>query len=128
MRLDSKELDQWRAQGHRDIVNARTGEVLKQDVKVLEDYLLHSSQYDPVKALAEVSVPVLCIHGTADLAVSVDSIDLLMSGVSHPHSRKELISDAGHTFGMVHPHQGGHEHAESVLRILADWLREAVQR
>ncbi|MAJ28367.1 hypothetical protein CBD41_02975 [bacterium TMED181] len=128
MRLDSKELDQWREQGYRDIVNVRTGEVLKQDVKVLEDYMLHSSQYDPAKALAETGIPVLGIHGTEDPAVSADSLDLLMSGVSHPHSRKELIAGAGHTFGMVHPHQGAHEYAETVVKILADWLREAVQR
>ncbi len=126
MRLTPGEVEEWRNRGYREIVNARTGEVLQQDAAVLEDYDLHSSRYDPAMALASTDIPVLGIHGTDDPAVPPASLERLFDEDRHPLSQKVLIKGAGHTFGMIHPHQGAHEHAEEVLGIITNWLGEVV--
>ncbi len=128
MRLSQDELDLWKKTGHREIVNARTGEVLKQEISVLEDYIAHTEKYDPVRALASSGIPFLGIHGTEDPAVGIESLDHLFAACSHPLSRRELIEGAGHTFGMTHPHPGGHEHAETAIALITAWLGEVIQR
>ena len=128
MRLSQEELDLWKETGYREIVNARTGEVLKQELSVLEDYIANTEKYDPVRALASCGIPFLGIHGTADPAVGTESLDHLFAACSHPLSRRELIEGAGHTFGMAHPHQGGHEDAETVIALMTAWLGEVIQR
>lgn len=127
MRLEQAEQDQWKELGYREIVNARTGEILKQDVSVLEDYFAHREDYDPARALATDQIPYLGVHGSADPAVGAESLDRLFAGNSHPLSSRKVIEGAGHTFGMVHPHQGGHEHAERVIEIVSSWLGEVIQ-
>ena len=128
MRLSQEELDLWKETGYREIVNARTGEVLKQELSVLEDYIANTEKYDPVRALASCGIPFLGIHGTADPAVGTESLDHLFAACSHPLSRRELIEGAGHTFGMAHPHQGGHEDAETAIALMTAWLGEVIQR
>ena len=126
LRLSAEEIDHWRQSGCREIINARTGEVLRQELSVLEDYQARAEEYDPVRALSEAGTPFLGIHGSADPAVAADSLEILFAGTGHPLSHRQLIEGAGHTFGMAHPHQGGHEHAEEALAIITKWLGEVI--
>ncbi len=124
LRLSDGEIDQWRATGRREIVNARTGEVLHQDVEVLEDYFQQGDRYSAPLALKESGVPVLAIHGDGDEAVESAAATRLLAQVSPALGRKVIIAGAGHTFGLTHPFAGPHPDAVKVLEVIQDWLGE----
>ena len=124
VRLSQQEVDQWRAVGRREIVNARTGEVLYQDVEVLDDYLQQGVTYCAPQALQEAGIPVLAIHGSEDEAVEASSADVLLAGVDPQHAHKIIVAGAGHTFGLTHPFTGPHPHAQKVIDEILKWLGE----
>ena len=124
VRISEQELKQWRADGRREIVNARTGEVLYQDVEVLEDYLQQGDAYSAPLALQHAGVPVLAIHGAEDEAVDFSSTEVLLAGVDSQHARKIIVAGAGHTFGLTHPFTGPHPHAQKVIEEILSWLGE----
>lgn len=124
VRISEQELKQWRADGRREIVNARTGEVLYQDVEVLEDYLQQGDAYSAPLALQHAGVPVLAIHGAEDEAVDFSSTEVLLAGVDSQHARKIIVAGAGHTFGLTHPFTGPHPHAQKVIEEILGWLGE----
>jgi len=124
VRISEQELKQWRADGRREIVNARTGEVLYQDVEVLEDYLQQGDAYSAPLALQEAGVPVLAIHGAEDEAVDFASAEVLLAAVDSQQARKIIVAGAGHTFGLTHPFTGPHPHAQKVIEEILSWLGE----
>ena len=124
VRIPEQELKQWRADGRREIVNARTGEVLYQDVEVLEDYLQQGDAYSAPLALQEAGVPVLAIHGAEDEAVDFASAEVLLAAVDSQQARKIIVAGAGHTFGLTHPFTGPHPHAQKVIEEILSWLGE----
>ncbi|MEE2882725.1 MAG: alpha/beta fold hydrolase [Planctomycetota bacterium] len=124
VRISEQELKQWRADGRREIVNARTGEVLYQDVEVLEDYLQQGDAYSAPLALQEAGVAVLAIHGAEDEAVDFASAEVLLAGVDSQQARKIIVAGAGHTFGLTHPFTGPHPHAQKVIEEILSWLGE----
>jgi pimeloyl-ACP methyl ester carboxylesterase len=124
LRLSDEEMEEWQSRGKREIVNARTGEVLYQHLAVLEDYLDQEDIYNAPEALAKAAVPVLAIHGEADPSVESSCASRLLEDVDSDLARKVLIAGAGHTFGMVHPFSDPSPHAEQVLEVITDWLQE----
>ncbi|MGE4602126.1 MAG: alpha/beta hydrolase [Planctomycetota bacterium] len=122
--LSDDEIEKWRATGRREIVNARTGEVLHQDVEVLEDYLQQGERYSASLALERSNLPVLAIHGGADDAVEPSCAGILLTGVDPQRGRQVIVEGAGHTFGLTHPFVGPHPHALEVLEVIIGWLRE----
>ncbi|MBC8260285.1 MAG: hypothetical protein H8E43_00505 [Planctomycetia bacterium] len=128
VRISSEEIRMWREEGKRAVVNARTGEILFQDLSVLEDYIEKEDSYDAVSALGSAQVPALGIHGTSDLAVSEDSLEILHSKVRPDLTKKYLLSDGGHTLGLSHPYAGPHAHAEEALSVMRTWLEEVPSR
>lgn len=124
VRITDQEVDQWRAEGRREVVNARTGEVLYQDLEVLQDYLDQGDSYSAPLALREAEVPVLAIHGTQDEAVESASVEILLAGVDSRFADKSFIEGAGHTFGLTHPFSGPHSHAQKVIEEISNWLGE----
>ena len=81
-----------------------------------------------MSALGSAEVPALGIHGTSDLAVSEDSLEILHSKVRPDLTKKYLLSDGGHTLGLSHPYAGPHAHAEEALSVMRTWLEEVPSR
>lgn len=128
VRLTEAEVEQWRERGLREVVNARTGEVLHQDVSVLEDYQQRQQDYDAPAALKKAGVPVLAFHGDADEAVETDCARQLLAQVDPDLASRVLVEGAGHTFGLVHPFAGPHPHANQVIEEILRWIGERMTR
>lgn len=103
MRWSDEERTEWRAHGHLDVVNSRTGQVMPLSTEVLDDMDLHERDLNIEVAARRVSVPWLIIHGTADDAVSVDDAESLQAENARDTTRLLRIDGAGHTFGATHP-------------------------
>ena len=94
----------WRRDGFLEVRNARTGQVMRLGVGLLDDWEAHREALDvtaAVQALTRAQRPVTAIQGSADTAVPP----------SHGHrlaaagARLVLIEGGDHTFGAKHPFQ-----------------------
>src|SRR6185295_20132048 len=65
-------IENWRARGKMDVVNARTGDVLPLSTDILDEVQGdQSGRLDIRAAAARIKAPWLIVHGDADEAVSV---------------------------------------------------------
>ena len=100
----ASQAEAWRRNGFLEVRNARTGQVMRQGVALLEDWEAHRDALDvtaAVRALRAAGRPVTAIQGTADTSVPP----------SHGHRLAEagarlfLVEGGDHTFGARHPFQ-----------------------
>jgi fermentation-respiration switch protein FrsA (DUF1100 family) len=97
----------WRSEGHLDVVNARTGQVLPMYVDMVDDIEQHAQgKLDIGRAASSIRVPWLLVHGEKDEAVPFSEADRLAALHQSPGFERASIADAGHTFGAVHPFAG----------------------
>ncbi len=116
------EVEEWRAKGQLEIVNSRTGQVLPMYVDRLEDLEAHAADLDITAAAAQVKVPWLLLHGTADAAVPVAEGEALAGLAPHESIRAMYFEGANHTFGAVHPFAGMNIDLAQVLDETVKWM------
>ncbi len=105
----------WRERGVKDIVNARTGEILPLYPDVVDDIARNAGGVlDILGAAKRVSVPWLIAHGAEDEAVSILEGKALSAASSRPTTKFLEVEEAGHTFGAVHPWKGSTPYFERV--------------
>lgn len=92
----------WRERGFVDIVNARTGQVMKLGTSLLDDVEAHGqSTLDIAAAASRVKVPWLILHGDEDETVPREEAQRLHD-LSRGSSTLRIIK-ANHGFGAKHP-------------------------
>ncbi len=93
---------EWRTRGWLDVVNARTGEVLRLGTAQLNEIEAHAEGWlDLAAAARRLTIPWLIAHGLEDETVSVGDAHRL--GAAAPSAALHLVAGAGHTFGASHP-------------------------
>jgi alpha-beta hydrolase superfamily lysophospholipase len=123
LRWDAATRARWRADGRLDVVNARTGQVIPIGLGLLDEIEReHAGALDLERLAADVTVPWLIVHGTADESVSFLDAELLAEASGRPSTKLLAIEGAGHTFGVVHPWQGAPPAFEAVLTETLAWF------
>lgn len=99
--------EEWRSRGFTEIVNARTGDVMRLNVSLLDECeRLSDTELNIERAAAGITVPWLLVHGTADESVPVEDAHRLYAaagGGSAPHVQLAILEGANHVFGGAHP-------------------------
>ncbi len=121
-RWDQDTVDRWRAEGHLDIVNARTGEVLPLFTDTLVDVEQNGHALDITAAAARVRAPWLIVHGAEDEAVSSDEAVALYTAADEETAEIEMIPDGTHTFGARHPWSGYTTELDSAISKTIGWF------
>jgi len=125
-RYADAEKARWRKQGYLEVENARTGQIFRVGLGLLEDIESHAEAYDPVAAAGRLRIPTLVIHGTRDDAVPVEDGNRLARALDPGLGNLMLVEGAGHTFGAAHPFEGTPPALERVLAATVEWFKEAV--
>jgi uncharacterized protein len=102
-RWDERTRAEWRARGHLDVANARTGQVIPLSTDVLDEIERRDAALDIVRAAERIVVPWLIVHGAADESVTVDDAGRLHAASGRASTTLISIPGAGHTFGAGHP-------------------------
>ena len=100
-RYSEKELAQWKKMRRIHIHNARTNQEMPMDYQIVENFIANRERLHVPKAVKNLQIPMLSIHGTDDPTVPVDAVREI--GSWNPSVKVELIEGAGHTFGGTHP-------------------------
>ncbi len=127
-RWSDAEKEAWRRQGRIEILNARTGQMMPLGLGLLEDVETNAARLDVPKAASRLRVPYLIVHGTADESVSVRDGERIAAAAPAERTRFEPITDAGHTFGAVHPFDGPGEHLTRAVDLTVEWFAEHTSR
>lgn len=91
----------WRKQGFIQTLNARTGQTMKQNIALLNDYEANKDRFDILRAASLLRIPHLILHGTEDETVPFSHA--LEIKRARKDATLDLIPNATHTFGMRHP-------------------------
>jgi dienelactone hydrolase len=127
-RWDSRERQEWRARGHLDVVNTRTGQVIPLSTAVLDEIESAAPELDIQGAAASITVPWLIIHGTADDAVSVEDAIRLARASGRDSTRLVTIPGGNHGFGAGHPWAPPVDAPiHQVLDATVEWLAASVR-
>ena len=112
----------WREAGYQEVVNSRTGQVLRLFPDILDDNIANAARLDIPAAAERITVPWLLLHGSADESVQLAEGERLSALVRNQASRHEWIPDAGHTFGARHPWAGMTPELERVYSASVAWF------
>lgn len=112
----------WRAAGHTEIRNARTGQVLPLYTDVLDDIEHHADSLDIQAAAARIRIPWLIIHGTEDESVRFSEAESLKAASVRKTTQLLPIERGAHTFGATHPWQSTTPQLDNVFDATVQWL------
>ena len=112
----------WRSRGYTEVVNTRTGEVLRLGTALLDDVDAGANgRLDIQAAAARLKAPWLIIHGDADEAVPVADAHALADAA--PDARLLIVQGASHTFDISHPMQTPSPALDLAVSETAEWMR-----
>jgi len=98
-RWDGATKRQWRKDGHMDVINSRTKQVMRTSTCILDD--VETKRFDIAGAAAGLQVPLLVVHGARDESVPVEESAAIAAAA--PDASRMIISNASHTYNAIHP-------------------------
>jgi uncharacterized protein len=94
-------LKQWKQEGVMFVQNGRTKQQMPHYIQYLEDFIAHENRLIIQRAVSNLKIPHLIIHGSDDTSVSVEEAKALHQW--NPNSGLKIIEGANHVFGTNHP-------------------------
>jgi dipeptidyl aminopeptidase/acylaminoacyl peptidase len=102
-RYSERQRDQWLRDGYLEVMNSRTGQVMRLGIGLLEELESQRENLDIVSAVHKCSSPLLILHGDVDVSVTVDNAEALFAAGERGRIWLHTIPKTGHTFGVGHP-------------------------
>ena len=103
VRWDERQRAEWRARGHLDVINTRTGQIIPLATDVLDEIEGRPAELDLERAARRIEVPWLIVHGASDESVAAAEAVALNEASGRASTTLVSVPGAGHTFGAGHP-------------------------
>lgn len=95
------DLEQWQKDGVKYVVNGRTKQQMPHYYQFYLDYIQNENRLSIKRAVSNLKIPHLIIHGDADTSISVEEAKSLRQW--NAKSQLEFVNEANHVFGASHP-------------------------
>ncbi|TBM99403.1 alpha/beta fold hydrolase [Hyunsoonleella flava] len=95
------DLEQWKKDGVKYVMNGRTKQQMPHYYQFYENYMENEERLTIMRAVSNLKIPYLIIHGDNDTSVLIDEAHQLHSW--NPKSQLKLIDGADHVFNTKHP-------------------------
>ncbi|MGI8618449.1 MAG: alpha/beta hydrolase family protein [Gemmatimonadaceae bacterium] len=132
-RWSEEQIRDWHERGYTEVVNSRTGQVLRIEKSALEE-CVRESRYglDVERAAARVRASWLIVHGSADDVVPASDAHRLAEANSRGDhgmvAEVRIVEGAGHAFGATHPLATIPDELEQVIAVTADFFSDHLRR
>jgi pimeloyl-ACP methyl ester carboxylesterase len=118
---------QWKKDGFLEVVNSRTGQVLKMGLPMLKDIQKNGkSSLNILSATKHLGKPLLILHGSNDEGVRFFEAESLNIYADPNRSEMRLIPGAGHTFGAKHPFEGSNPLLDETLNHSLEFFQKTL--
>lgn len=94
-------LEQWKQEGVMFVENGRTKQQMPHYFQFFEDFIANENRLNIERAVSNLKIPHLIIHGSNDISVSVEEAKTLHQW--NPNSALKIIEGTNHVFGTSHP-------------------------
>lgn len=95
------DLDQWKKDGVKYVLNGRTKQRMPHFIQFYEDFIQNEERLTIKRAIENLQIPHLIIHGDNDTSISVKEAEIQHRW--NPKSELEIIENANHVFDAKHP-------------------------
>jgi pimeloyl-ACP methyl ester carboxylesterase len=112
----------WERQGYLPVSVRATRTRLRFGLEVLKDLEAHRARYDLEQAMHRLRIPVLFVHGRADVSVRPEEPMRLYEASDKSLTEIVFLDRVGHTFGAKHPFRGRHPAIDHVVDLTAHWF------
>jgi dienelactone hydrolase len=120
-RFTDEQIADWERQGYTEIVNSRTGQVMRLNEGLYDDTMAHKNELDVRGAAERIDVPWLVVHARDDESVDFEAAEILANSTE---TAELMEAEGGHTFGGAHPFEGPvPETLEAVWSRTIDFFR-----
>jgi len=116
------DLDQWKKEGVKYVLNGRTKQQIPHFYQFYEDFLENQTRLNIKRAVSNLKIPYLILHGNQDTSVLIEEGERLHSWNSE--SQLEIIDTANHVFNTSHPWEKSHVSTalEKAIRLSISFL------
>ena len=117
------DLENWKKTGVKYVLNGRTKQNMPHFYQFYLDFKENEARLNIKKAVENIRIPQLIIHGDTDTSVSFKEGEKIHSW--NLKSSLKLIENANHVFNVSHPweHKKMSEELEKVTAICVDFLK-----
>ncbi|MBR9913685.1 MAG: alpha/beta hydrolase [Algicola sp.] len=95
------DLEAWRNNGVKYVLNGRTKQQMPHNFQFYENYIKHKERLDIQSAIKKIKQPILIIHAKDDPSVSFSEAEELLA--YNPKNNLVAIENSNHVFGSSHP-------------------------
>ncbi len=113
----TEEFKSWKETGVTHVENSRTKQMLPHNFQFYKDFKENEKRFSIHRALRNIDIPVLIVHGIEDPTVSLKEAKTIHSW--NPESELITINNADHVFNAKHPWDE---------RSLPDELKKVVEK
>lgn len=116
-------LEQWKKDGVKYVVNGRTKQNMPHFYQFYEDFKANKERLDIQKATENLKVPHLIIHGDHDTSVFINEAESLEKW--NPKSEFKIVKGANHVFNTSHPWKENllSKELESATQICVNFIK-----
>ena len=97
----SGDLEQWKNDGVKYVVNGRTKQKMPHFIQFYENFIENEERLTIQRAIENLAIPHLIIHGDNDTSILVDEAKI--QDQWNPKSELVVIENADHVFNTSHP-------------------------
>lgn len=117
------DLETWKQTGVTYVVNGRTKQQMPHYYQFYEDFKANEERLTIKRAVSNLKIPHLIIHGNKDTSVLMEEAEHLH--LWNPHSELQIIDGADHVFGAGHPweKEGSPNHLNEVVQKCLAFLQ-----
>jgi pimeloyl-ACP methyl ester carboxylesterase len=117
------DLENWKKTGVKYVLNGRTKQNMPHFYQFYLNFKENEERLNIQKAVENLKIPQLIIHGDNDTSISVDQGKKINSW--NTKSQLEIIKNADHVFNVSHPWQENNlsKELEQVTRLCIDFLK-----
>jgi pimeloyl-ACP methyl ester carboxylesterase len=115
-------LEQWKKDGVKYVLNGRTKQHMPHYYQFYEDFIQNEERLTIKRAVSNLNIPYLIIHGDKDTSVLIEEAYQLHKW--NPKNQIKIIEDADHVFNTKHPweYQDVSNKLKKVIEIVVTFL------
>jgi len=120
---DSNQFKSWKETGVKLVENGRTKQQMPHYFQFYEDFIKNEKRLTIKRAVSNLKIPHLIIHGNNDTSVSVVEAKTLHQW--NPNSKLKIIDGANHVFEISHPWKKEYlsNELQNAVYLITDFLK-----